>query len=480
MTIRHSLFACLAACACIAGVAQTADDIVMTVNGKAVTRGEFEYSYGKNADIEGAVEKKSVNEYAEMFLNYKLKVAAAETAHLDTLSSFRKEFAQYRDMQLMPALVDSTFIDSVAQSIYARTQKQLGGQDMLRLSHILIAVPQNAPAETDRAARLKADSIFAALESGADFATLAQQHSQDPGTASKGGELPWIGPGMTLREFETAAYAIKTAGQCVGPIHTSVGYHIVKLLERKQLEPYDTLRPEIVTALKRQGIEDASAENKLRKILAASNGRLTREAVMDSLRTVKEQQDPNLKYLIQEYHDGLLLYEISKREVWDAAAKDEAGMERTFKANKKSYAWTTPHFKGFVLHAKTTADLKAAKKMLKKEANGDWKKALREQINKDSIVVRVTGPYIVAQGENRYVDECVFGVKDDKKTLTNAAYPLTDVYGKKLAKPKSYTDVKAAVEADYQKELETKWIASLRSRIPFTIDHNVLATVKER
>ena len=53
------------------------DPVVMTVNGKDVTRSEFEYSYNKNRDVEGAVEQKSVEEYAEMYLNYKLKVAAA-------------------------------------------------------------------------------------------------------------------------------------------------------------------------------------------------------------------------------------------------------------------------------------------------------------------------------------------------------------------------------------------------------------------
>ncbi|MDE5948539.1 MAG: peptidylprolyl isomerase, partial [Prevotella sp.] len=81
--------------ACGTVCAQSDDPTVMTINGQPVTRSEFEYSYNKN-NAEGVIDKKTVDEYAELFVNYKLKVAAALDARLDTLFSFRKEFAQYR------------------------------------------------------------------------------------------------------------------------------------------------------------------------------------------------------------------------------------------------------------------------------------------------------------------------------------------------------------------------------------------------
>lgn len=462
----------------VVAFAQQAKSVIMTVNGKPVTRAEFEYSYNKNSDIEGAVEKKTVAEYADMFLNYKLKVAAAEAAQLDTLTSFKKEFTQYRDMQLMPALVDTAYIDSVALDAYKRTQDQLKGQDMLRLAHILIYVPQNATDDADKAAKAKADSIYAVLQAGGDFADLATRFSDDQGTARRGGELPWIGSGMTLPDFEKAAYELTTVGQLTAPVHSTVGYHIIKLLERKQLEPYDTLRPQILTALKRQGIEDASADAKLKRLIAESNGRLTREAVMDSLLQTREADDPNLQYLVQEYHDGLLLYEVSKREVWDATAADTEGLEAYFKAHKKQYAWTEPRFKGFVIQAKSEKALKQAQKVLKKYGNADWKTAIKEQLNKDSVVVRVMGPYLSKQGENKFIDHCIFGSSEFPNTPK--AFPSYGVQGKKLSQPKSYTDVKAAVEADLQKEREATWVEGLRKRFPYEINKDVLSTVKER
>ena len=87
--MKH-LFLTLFSAAAMAVSAQTADPVIMTINGKPITRGEFEYSFNKNGNVEGAVEKKTVEEYVDMFINYKLKVAAAEAAQLDTLTSFKR------------------------------------------------------------------------------------------------------------------------------------------------------------------------------------------------------------------------------------------------------------------------------------------------------------------------------------------------------------------------------------------------------
>ena len=347
--MKRIFLACFSAIT-LAASAQSVDPVVMTINGKPVTRGEFEYAYNKNASVEGAVEKKTVEEYAQMFVNYKLKVAAAEAARMDTLSSFQKEFRQYRDLQLTPYMVDEIFIDSVARSMYQRTSDQLAGKDMLRPAHILILVKQNASEAEKKQAEAKADSLYKVLQAGGDFASLAKAYSADKGSAVRGGELPWIGPGMTLVEFENEAYKLQT-GEMSKPFLTTVGYHIVKMLERKSLAPYAEMKAEIYDNLKRQGIEEISAEKKIKKLIEASNGTLTREMVMDSLIQANIGQNPELKYLIQEYYDGLLLYEVSKGQVWDKAAADEQGLEKWYKQNKAKYAWTEPRFKGFVIYA---------------------------------------------------------------------------------------------------------------------------------
>ena len=78
--------------------------LIMKINGKDVPRSEFEYNFNKN-NGENVVDKKTVDEYVDLFVNYKLKVEAALDARYDTLSSFKKEFRTYRDQQIRPYFV---------------------------------------------------------------------------------------------------------------------------------------------------------------------------------------------------------------------------------------------------------------------------------------------------------------------------------------------------------------------------------------
>ena len=96
------------------------DPTLLTVNGQPISRSEFEYSYNKN-NGDNVLDKKSVTEYLELFINYKLKVAAAKDARLDTLSSFKNEFAGYRDQQIRPTLITEADVEAEARRIYTET-----------------------------------------------------------------------------------------------------------------------------------------------------------------------------------------------------------------------------------------------------------------------------------------------------------------------------------------------------------------------
>ena len=469
------LFSTLFALALTAGAQSAADPVLMVINGKPVTKSEFEYSFHKNGNVQDAVEQKSVQEYVPMFINYKLKVAAAEAAHLDTLSSYKKEFLTYRDMQLTPFMVDSFFTDSIARVVYANTEKQLGGKDLIQTSHILIRLGQKATEAEKAAAKSKADSIYNAIVNGADFAEMAKKYSADPGSAAKGGQLPMVGPGQFVKEFEDAAYALKQ-GEMSKPVLSAFGYHIIKMDERKPLDPYEKLKGDIMAMLKRQNIDEASAEYRIKKLVAASNGKLTREEVLDSVMNAEVATNADLKYLIEEYHDGLLLYEISKQEIWDPASNDKQALAQIFKKNKKTYAWDEPRFKGFVISAKSEQALKKAKKLLKKYGEGEWQAEIKKQLNKDSVQVRVVGPVLVKKGENKLADQFVFGGDEVK---TRAPFVFAGVQGKKLKQPATYVDVKSQVETTLQERLEKAWIEKLRQQFPVEIDKAVLATVNK-
>ena len=379
--MRKTLVSILCAFAITAG-AQTSDPVVMTINGQNVTRSEFEYSYNKNNGDE-VIEKTTVEQYVPLFVNYKLKVAAALDARLDTLASFKAEFAKYRDQQVRPTIVTSEDVENEARKIYDDRQKMIGDKGLIRPAHILIRLAQKASSAAQDSAKARIDSIYACLRSGADFADLATRLSQDPGSAKRGGLLPWICTGQTLKEFEDVAFSLNK-GEMSKPFLSPVGYHIVKMTDRKQLEPYDSLRANIITFIEKRNLRDAIAQRKVSEMVKSSNGQLTAAEIMQQRADSLAKVDEAMKYLIQEYHDGLLLFEVSNREVWEKAAADSVGQMKWYKKYRKKR------------------------------------------------------------------------------------------YGKK-----KYEEVKAAVTADWQDELEKRWVAALRKRYDVVIYDEVLKTVNK-
>ena len=471
--MKKILCSCLFLVAGISAVAQD-DPVVMHVNGQPVLRSEFEYNYNKN-NSDGVLDKKSVEEYAQLFVNYKLKVLAALDNHLDTLSSYQKEFRQYRDQQIRPLLVPQNAMEEECKKYYGQMLAGLQGKDLLQPAHIFLRVPQAATEEVQAVAKARIDSVYQEIKNGADFAELAKKVSQDPGSASRGGLLPWIGPNQTLKEFEDVAYQLEV-GQVSEPFLSTVGYHIIKMMGKKPLESYDELKDRIRHYLEGQGLENQLAVQVLDSIAQHSTPKKTVEEILDEETERLCAQDNELKYLVQEYHDGLLLFEECCRNVWEPASKDTTGLISYFKSNKKKYAWKEPHFRGLVYYCKNQADVKAVKKCLKGVPEDKWTTKIREQFNKDSVMVRMERR-LFKKGENANVD--VLALKDKSAKLNPIKdFPYISVVGKVLKKgPAEWTDISNQVVTDYQRMREDEYVAALRKRYSFEIHQDVLKTI---
>jgi len=469
------LFAGLLACASVS--AQTADDpVIMTVNGVPVLRSEFEYSFNKN-NSEGVIDKKSVEDYVDLFINYKLKVAAALDAKYDTLQSFQAEFAQYRDQQVLPAFVTDADMEAEAHKIYDQTVEQIGPDGLIQVAHILIMAKQQAPQSEWDAAKVRIDSIYQALKNGADFAELAKKVSQDPGSAREGGLLPFVQRGRLVKEFEDAAYALQP-GEMSGVIQSPYGYHVILMKERKMLEPFEFHHDNILKFMEQRNMRDQIASQKVNDMVKSSNGAVTKAQLMEQKADELSAQDQEMKYLIKEYHDGLLLYEISNNLVWEKAAKDEAGLANYYKKNKKNYTWDEPRYKGMAYHVKEQGDVKAVRDCVKKLAFDKWAEALRSTFNADSVIRIRVEKGIFKKGDNALIDSIVF--KKDTTVTHLTDYPIDAVYGKLLKKgPEDYTDVRGLVVADYQEALEKEWVADLRRKYAVKVNEEVLKTVNK-
>ena len=129
---------------------------------------------------------------------------------------------------------------------YAKNPDQFKQPERVRASHILIAFPQDADAAAKTQAREKAEQVLAQVKAGGDFAALAKEHSQDPGSAVNGGDLGFFQQGQMVGPFNDAAFSLP-AGATSDLVETNFGYHIIRVAEKQPARtvPLDEVRPQV-------------------------------------------------------------------------------------------------------------------------------------------------------------------------------------------------------------------------------------------
>lgn len=193
------------------------DPVIMTINGEDVTKSEFEYLYNKNSQQQ--INPQTLDEYVEMFKLYKMKVADAKAAGLDTTAKFRKEAEQYRHDLATPYLADSVYLNQLVDEAYARSRKEAVAK------HIMFFKSPNP--EHNLQMKAKADSLKQVLDNGGNFEELAGQYSQDKRSAVNGGTMGYIVSGQYPYGFEVAAFATPE-GSISDVVESPQGYHILK------------------------------------------------------------------------------------------------------------------------------------------------------------------------------------------------------------------------------------------------------------
>ncbi len=575
--------------AAVMSLSMLAEEPLMKINGKAVSAEEFLYIYEKNNQA-GAIDPKTMDEYLDMFINFKLKVAEAEAQGIDTTESFKKELKGYRAQATPKYLQDEGAMDSLIEMSWRHMSKDR------RAAHIAIQCPMNADSATQadawekiniahhrvtighlikargsKAKRYKkdpfamvaremstdpqvqetggelgwitpfryvypleeavyntavgsisepfrtqygwhivlveeerdhvevkashimkmvpADSLdavkhaqidsIAKIVTGENFAEVAKAESEDRGSSVRGGELGWFGKGMMVKEFEEAAFGLKT-GEISAPIRTQYGWHIVYKEDERGIQPLDSMRAQIQRQVLRDERSKEADKSFVRKTRAEYNlpDTMSDAEVKAYADEHLEEKYPELKNLVQEYHDGILLFEVSLREVWDKAAKDTAGLEAYFKAHQKEYTWAQPKWKGYLIQAKSKSSAKAAKAIIKSANPDSIHSYIERRINTDSVKYVKIQHGLWEQGKSGAIDK--FGFKDKKAQFTpNEAMPEVICIGKKMKAPAEWSDEKGKVTTDYQDYLEAEWIKALRAKYPVEINQEVWEKIKK-
>lgn len=199
--------------------------------------------------------------------------------------------------------------------------------------------------------------------------------------------------------------------------------------------------------------------------------------VFDLAREELVKTEPDYRNLVNEYRDGILLFEISNRNVWDRAAKDKAGLEKFFADNRNNYKWDAPKFKSYVIFASGDSllneALNYASTLSADLAPADFTKTMRERFGREIKIERV----IAAKGENAITDYLAFGGAKHKAEASRwSSYAAFG--GRIIDAPEEAADVRGAVVSDYQAALEKDWLARLHKMYPVKINKKVLKKVK--
>ena len=565
------------------------DKVLMTINGEPVMLSEFMYIYEKN-NQETSLEKKSMEEYLDLFINFKLKVTEAIAQGVDTTEAFKKELAGYRAQATPKYMQDNEAIDSLVELSYNRQAnvrraahiaiqcpasadsvaeaealakinlarervttgvekkvkkgrkwvavrepeafadvaremtedpagKENGGElgwiqvfryvypfedavyntpvgevtevfrspygfhialveeerpyEEVHAAHIMKMMPRGTE-QTALDAKKDIDSLYQVVLAGADFAEVATAHSDDKGSAVRGGDLGWFGRGMMVQPFENITFDMQP-GEMSEPFPTRFGWHFVRLYDKRGIQPLDSMRQQLLIQVKRDVRYQEAEKSFIKKTRAEYNlpTEMSDEEVKAYADAHLEEKHADLRNLVREYHDGILLFDVSLREVWDKANKDTEGLAAYFKANKKNYTWDEPRYKGYMIYAKDEKVAKAAKQIIK-TANADSVMSyINQRINVDSVQYVKVEKGLWVEGKNAAVDK--YGFKNKTAEYTpSEEFPVVVPVGKVIKAPQEYTDVRSQVTTDYQDHLEKQWVATLREKYPVVVNEEVL------
>jgi len=344
-------------------------------------------------------------------------------------------------------------------------------------AHIM-KMAQQTNEEQVAKAKMAIDSIYALLMAGNDFGTVAKKLSDDKGSATRGGDLGWFSKGMMVKPFEDQAFTMQ-AGSISTPFQSQFGWHIIKLFDKRSLLPIDSLRDQILRNVQRDERMKEAEKSFIRKSRQEYhlNEDMADEDVMAYTDAHLEDKYPEFKNLVQEYHDGILLFGISMEEVWDKAQKDTAGLEQYFLQHKDQYTWDEPRYKGWIVYAKDAESMKRAELIIKTSDTDSVKNYIDQRINNDSVKLVKVVYGIWKKGKKPEVDKYAFRLKNDY--TPSETFPVVKtVKGKVLKAPERYTDVHNSVANDYQDEMDKQWIQRLREKYTVQIDNDIFQQIK--
>ncbi len=640
------------------------DPVLLNIAGEETRLSEFLRIFNKNNIHNEPATRQALEEYLELYINFRLKVTEAVELQMDTVEAFTAELKGYRDQLAEPYLTDKKVDDQLVEEAWDRMQEDIRASHILvklapdardkdtlnayqkivslrerilkgedfgdvaaeasddqsardreanrmhpflkgnrgdlgyftvfdmvypfetaayktkvgeismpvrtdygyhiikvtarqpamgraRVAHVFVRFPEIAGEAEMQAAEIKIRQAWDSIQAGHSFESVAEQFSEDKGTAKKGGLLSWFGPNRMVPSFIEAVNSLKEIGDISEPVMTDYGWHIIKLAEKQPIGSFqeeeanirkrigrdsrsNLSRESFVTGVKKQygfsenlkALEDfysvvndsiftrswkpENARHLNKPLFNLGDKTLSQSdftAFLDENqrnRTVMpvpefirqeytqfvteqciaykdaklEKEYPEFRALMQEYHDGILLFELTEKRVWNRASQDTAGLESFFNEKRKDYMWGERlHYKLF-RSADHKALEKARKMALKAFKKGQPLEDIPGKINKGEAGLLSMETMKYEKGHPN-LPATLGWERGITEILTDGdTHLFYAVHGKVQPEPKALQECRGLVTADYQTYLEKEWLKELRKRYPVQVFPEVLDQVK--
>ncbi|PIF02175.1 MAG: hypothetical protein CR996_00940 [Draconibacterium sp.] len=399
----------------------------------------------------------------------------------------------------------------------------------IQVAHIIKMFPKGMTPEVKNKLKLTIDSIYTELKNGADFSVLARATSDDKRSAEQGGIMPWFTAARIIPEIGGPAFALENDGDITKPIESPFGYHILKRISHRPVPSFELAKNEIENRIKsnpqRRLSEKKAFVDKLKKAYGFSENQqgmeiLKNRNVEDNIekgnvtlfsidsknftlndfnnylasKNIKEgsyltfyqqwtddemiswedanleKKYPEFRYLLQEYHNGILLFNISEEKIWNFASSDSVGLQKFYERNKKNYKWEE-RFKGLVIKCIDVATREEAENYFAEDMPVE---EIKDRIN--GTFERITikeGAW--EKGNNAVVDYYVWNQPAPDKFESETTF----VRGNLIPpEPKTLKDAYGLYVSDYQKFIEEEWIKELRKKHRIKVNRKLLKTVE--
>jgi peptidyl-prolyl cis-trans isomerase SurA len=427
--------------------------------------------------------------------------------------------------------------------IYVTDKKESKGQ--VKVAHIMKMFPDanDVAPNTDKKFKKLCDSIYNELMNGANFAEMVQKYSDDKSTIPKNGEMRFIDQTFRVHEFAEAAFELENIGDIHKPIRSTFGWHIIKLIDKKNPPKFEEMKNELTRKIKND--PERSKHNKqvfLNKLKNEYNFRQYDKNIEkfkefvnknDSVKSIEQSiselvlfnfkdtdytvsdfihdqynQSPNEikqsskrilndfanypdealtsyeynhleeKYLdfanlMQEYHDGMLLFEIMQEEVWDKAVEDSTGLEDYYQNNKEKYTWNQ-HFNGLYVKTKSSEAAEYCKQLIDQGITDAEQLIKMCNENKGFTITAIEGKW--EKGDHQVIDYYIFD--GEKPESLNPELEFVHGQLKEAGAFKTLNEARGQYISDYQNYLEDKWIEKLKDQYRIKVNKRALKKVE--